>query len=39
MGKREETVQQDEDEVLGFEKILVLVVRCFVLGWVGLGKS
>lgn len=34
MGKREETVQQDEMKVLGFVKILVSVVGCFVLDWV-----
>lgn len=35
MGKREETAMQDEDEILGFEKNLVLIIGCFVLGWVG----
>jgi hypothetical protein len=34
MGKREETALQDEDEILGFEKILVLIIGRFVLSWV-----
>jgi len=33
MGKREETALQDEDEILGFEKILVLIGFCVGLDW------